>query len=243
MNSRSIIPIALFAFVTIDVRAAQTQTAESSKSVASHLASSSSESAVGSLNLSPYEQETLEIVLSQRHLEIEPVPEGKLLEGVDVVPLDVFEKRDPAPGFLNWFHYTTRPKIIEREILMKRQQPWVSWRVAETARRLRTLRQLSLVLVVPVKGSDGEHVRALVVTKDVWSLRLNTSITYKNGKLEYLLLQPSEENVAGTHLRIAGLYVYDVLSNSFGAVASHQCSRHAFEFPRVNECRRRAKHG
>jgi len=34
---------------------------------------------------------------------------------------------------------------------MQREQPWVQWRAAETARRLRALRQLSLVLVVPVK--------------------------------------------------------------------------------------------
>jgi len=184
-------------------------------------ASESSRPAIERLKLSAYEQEALEIVLKARHLELEPAPEGKLLEGVDIAPLDVFEPRDPAPAFLNWFHYTTRPKIIERELLMQREQPWVQWRAAETARRLRALRQLSLVLVVPVKGADGDHVRALIVTKDVWSLRLNTGITYRNGRLEYLLLQPSEENVAGTHLRIAGLYVYDVLSNSFGAITSH----------------------
>ena len=181
----------------------------------------SSQPAIEKLKLSAYEQEALEIVLKARHLELEPAPEGKLLEGVDIAPLDVFEPRDPAPAFLNWFHYTTRPMIIERELLMQREQPWVKWRAEEAARRLRALRQLSLVLVVPVKGADSQHVRALIVTKDVWSLRLNTGITYRNGTLEYLLLQPSEENVAGTHLRIAGLYVYDILSNSFGAIASH----------------------
>jgi hypothetical protein len=180
-----------------------------------------SELAIQRLKLSAYEREALEIVLKDKHLELEPAPEGKLLEGVDIAPLDVFEPRDPAPAFLNWFHHTTRPIVVERELLMPRERPWEAWRAEETARRLRALRQLSLVLVVPVKGSDGEHVRALIVTKDVWSLRLNTGIAYRNGKLEYLLLQPSEENVAGTHLRLAGLYIYDVLSNSFGAIASH----------------------
>jgi len=177
---------------------------------------------MSTLKLSSYEQESLEITLAQKGLELEPRPAGKSLEGVEVVPLDVFEPRDPAPGFLNWFHTTTRPRVIERELLFKPGQPWEQWRVDETARRLRGLRQLSLVLIVPVKGSDPEHIRALVITKDVWSLRLNTAITYKNGKLEYLLLQPSEENVAGTHLRIAGLYAYDVLSDSFGGILSHQ---------------------
>jgi len=178
-------------------------------------------SAVPGVRLSPYEQETLDIVLRTRGLEVDPTPEGKVLESVEVVPLDVFEPRDPAPRFLNWFHATTRPSIVARELLMSPGQPWVAWRAAETARRLRALRQVSLVLVVPTRGSDVKHVRALIVTKDVWSLRLNTSLRLRNGRLEYLLLQPSEENVSGTHLRIAGLYVYDRLSNSLGAIASH----------------------
>ena len=174
------------------------------------------------LKLSPYERETVEIVLKQRALEVEPNPEGKVLEGVDVVTLDVFEPRDPVPGFFDVFHTTTRSRIIERELLFNPGQPWTKWRVAETARRLRGIRQLSLVLIVPVRGSDSEHVRALVITKDVWSLRLNWNLRYKSGRLEYLLLQPSEENIAGTHLRLAGLYEYDVLTDSFGGTASHQ---------------------
>ena len=204
------------------VRAAPLQVAsEATRAAAERTSSEQARTAIARLKLSPYEQEALEITLEHKGLEVETSPEGKVIEGVEVVPLDVFEQRDPAPSFLNWFHATTRPKIVERELLFKPGQAWEQWRASETARRLRGLRQLSLVLVVPVRGSDGEHVRALVITKDVWSLRLNTALTYKNGKLEYLLLQPSEENVGGTHLRLAGLYVYDVLSNSFGAIASH----------------------
>jgi len=54
-------------------------------------ASESSRPAIERLKLSAYEQEALEIVLKARHLELEPAPEGKLLEGVDIAPLDVFE--------------------------------------------------------------------------------------------------------------------------------------------------------
>ena len=171
--------------------------------------------------LSRYEQDALDSVLESHGWQLEPEPEGKVLENFEIVPLDVFEPRDPAPEFLNWFHTRTRLPVIEREILMRRGQPWIDWRAAETARRLRDLRQLSLVLVVPIKGSDAEHVRALVITKDVWSLRLNSGWRYKDGRLEYLLLEPSEENVAGTHLRIAGLYVYDRVTNSYGGIVSH----------------------
>jgi hypothetical protein len=62
----------------------------------------------------------------------------------------------------------------------------------------------------------------LVVTKDVWSLRLNSSIRARNGTIEYLALQPSEENFAGMHLRFAGQFIYDLSTNTFGGTISHQ---------------------
>lgn len=171
--------------------------------------------------LSPYERETLDLVTKEHQWQIDPQPEGKLVEDFEIVTLDVFEPRDPAPAFLNLFHAKTRPHVIEREVLLRRGQPWVGWRATETARRLRNLRQLSLVLVVPIRGSDDRHVKALVVAKDVWSLRLNSAWRYKEGKLEYLLLEPSEENVFGTHLRVAGLFSYDRDTNAYGGVVSH----------------------
>jgi hypothetical protein len=171
--------------------------------------------------LSAYEQEALDEVIARRGVSIDPEPDGKLLEGFEIETLDVFEPRDPAPAFLNYFHMRTRPHVIEREILLRRGESWVSWRAAETARRLRNLRQLSLVLVVPIRGSDERHVKALVITKDVWSLRLNSAWRYKEGRLEYLMLEPSEENFFGTHLRVAGLFTYDRDINAYGAVVSH----------------------
>lgn len=171
--------------------------------------------------LSSYERETLDDALASRGLQLEPNPDGKVLQGFEIMPLEVIEQRDPAPGFLNWFHWKTQSRVIEREILARPGEPWVAWRAAETARRLRNLRQLSLVLVFPVKGSDPRSVKLLVITKDVWSLRLNSSWRFKDGRLEYMLLQPSEENLYGTHLRVAGLYAYDRVTNSYGGVVSH----------------------
>ncbi len=172
-------------------------------------------------HLSAYEQDAVDQVLRDRGWQLERCPAGKLVEGLEIVTLDVFEPRDPAPAFLNMFHMKTRPHVIEREILLRPGQTWIAWRANETARRLRNLRQLSLVLVVPIRGSDERHVRALVITKDVWSLRLNSAWRFKEGRLEYLLLEPSEENVFGTHLRVAGLFTYDRDVNAYGGIVSH----------------------
>lgn len=192
-----------------------------SQTVATEQAEAEAEDrADGTTGLSSYEQTTLAEVLSRRGWELESAPEGKLVERIETVTLDVFENRDPVPTWLNWFHTASRPDIIEQEVLNRPSQPF-SWRlVRETSRNLRALRQLSLVLVVPIKSRFPNRVRLLVITKDVWSLRLNSQYRIKNGEVEYLVLQPSEENLGGYHLRIAGQYIYELTTHTFGGSVS-----------------------
>ncbi|HVW28304.1 MAG TPA: hypothetical protein VHC69_23235 [Polyangiaceae bacterium] len=149
--------------------------------------------------LSDYEKESLRIALDDTGDQIDPSPQGKVVEGIDVVTLDVIERRDPAPRFLNWFHATSRPRIIEQDVLLHVGDRYDKALVEETERNLRQLRQLSVVLIVPTKGSAPDRVRLLVVTKDVWSLRLNWDPVFVNGALQSLYLQPSEENLLGLH--------------------------------------------
>ena len=166
---------------------------------------------------SSYERESIDDALKARDATIDDSPEGKTIEGVDVEALDVIEKRDPAPGFLNYFHARSRPYVIEREVLLGVGDRYRQALVDETARNLRDLIQLSLVVVVPMRGSAPDKVRLLVITKDVWSLRLNSDFRIAGGKLEYLLLQPSEWNVAGTHQTVGAQLVWQPLSYSLGA--------------------------
>lgn len=166
---------------------------------------------------SPYEKESIRIALAQTGREIEPSPEGKIIEGWDVVPLDVFEKRDPVPTFFNVFHWTSRPYTISRELLQEAGEPYRKVLIDETARNLRKLSaQLSLVLVVAVKGSRPGAVRVLLITKDVWSLRLNSNFRVTGGGIEQLYLQPSEQNVFGTHHVAAFDFFMQPLSQAFG---------------------------
>src|SRR5512133_1798433 len=161
-------------------------------------------------SLSQYERDILATVLRERHLELEAHPEEKGIEAVEVEPLDVFEAADPAPGWLNWFHSTTRSAVIEREVLLRTGQLYDQRLVDESARNLRKLKPLSLVLIVPVRARDSKRVRLLVITKDVWSLRVDTAYSSRNYGIERLALQPSEINLFGTHLALAARYEYDV---------------------------------
>lgn len=172
--------------------------------------------------LSHYEREILHAVLGEREFVLDEHPEGKVIESIELEPLDVFDEADPAPDWLNWFHTTTRTSVLERELLIRKGSLYDRRLIDESARNLRKLRQLSLVLVVPVRSADPTRVRLLVITKDVWSLRLNTALSSRNGKVEHLALVPSEINVAGTHLSLAAQYEYDISTNTFGGTLSYR---------------------
>lgn len=166
---------------------------------------------------SAYEKESIRIALAQTGREIEKNPEGKTIEGYDVVALDVFEKRDPVPTAFNIFHWTSRPYTISRELLAAPGDRYQKVIIDETARNLRKLSaQLSLVIVVPVKGEKPDTVRVLLITKDVWSLRLNSNFRYAGGALEQFYLQPSEQNVFGTHHVAAVDFFLQPLSYALG---------------------------
>jgi hypothetical protein len=59
------------------------------------------------------------------------------------------------------------------------------------------------VLLIAVQGSTPDRVRLLVITKDIWSLRLNWSPVFVGNSLQSLVLQPAEQNVFGTHHQAA----------------------------------------
>jgi hypothetical protein len=163
---------------------------------------------------SAYEQASLDAALRELGASIEPAPEGKTFEGADIVTLEVLEERDPLQGWgierndgtqlsaneiLNDLHATSRHPVIEREVLLVLGRPYEQALADQSARNLRGLVQLSLVIVVPIRGSAPDRVRLLVITKDVWSIRLNSDFKVGSGGLESLLLQPTESNLAGTH--------------------------------------------
>jgi hemolysin activation/secretion protein len=165
---------------------------------------------------SRYEDETIANVSKQIGGKIDLEPEGKIIEGIEIHTLEVIEPRDPAPEFLNIFHGTTGHYVIDREVLQRPGERYKQTLVDETARNLARLVQLSVVIVLPFEGSAPDRVRVVVITKDVWSLRLNSDYAISSGGLERLLLQPSETNIFGTQQTIYARYTYHPEAHSFG---------------------------
>ena len=155
-----------------------------------------------------YEEAWIERALQTTGLVREPSPEGKLLERVEILRGDVISETDPWPPVLNLVHATTRDEVVRQELLLAPGESWDQDRVDETARNLRRLSILSVVRTVACRGSAPDRVVLLIVTKDLWSLRVNTVFTLVGSNLQSLDIQPTEQNLFGTgdsaglHLRL-----------------------------------------
>ncbi|HSO37235.1 MAG TPA: hypothetical protein VLT33_32135, partial [Labilithrix sp.] len=159
---------------------------------------------------SAYEKETIARALDATHSKLDPAPQGKTIEGVETLRLEVLEDRDPVPDrvigvptrrLLNSLHATTRDRIIRREMLLREGDPYDQVTIDETARNMRGRMplQVSVVLIVPTEGTTHDTVKLLVITKDIWSLRLSYDMAITQGGLENLLIVPQETNLFGWH--------------------------------------------
>jgi hypothetical protein len=165
---------------------------------------------------SPYELYAIHDAEEKLHSTIDPNPDGKTIERIETVRLDVIEKRDPVPDWIDIFHAKTRAYVVEREVLSHVGDLYNHLIADETARNLRGLSQLSLVVVVALKGSTPNSVLLVVITKDVWSLRLAWNVAVTPGGVESLEVQPSETNLAGTQQTVLADWLYDPKTNTFG---------------------------
>jgi hypothetical protein len=153
---------------------------------------------------SPLEAERIARALRRVHGKLDEQPQGKRIESIEVVALPVFEPEDPVPQFLNWFHVTTLDYVIEREVLLRKGSVYDQRLSDETERNLRALLLFSIVVALPMQGSTPDSVRYLVITKDIWSLRVGWDGRVNQGVIDYLALTPTERNLFGTGRQLFG---------------------------------------
>ncbi len=157
-----------------------------------------------------YEYQSLRLALDRFGLEIDPLPEGKVLRRIYVMNQEVFGPRDGRLlGWFNVFHRTTRVDQIEREVILRPGQVWDESKVKETERKLRNPIFTTLVIIVPVRSPEAGTVDLLVVTRDVWSLRFNSSFEIQERKLIDLQISISENNLLGWRKHVAAVFLMD----------------------------------
>jgi hypothetical protein len=164
---------------------------------------------------SPLEQATLGRALAARGYEVEPSPWGKVIDRIHVYNEDVFAE-DNWLRFFNYFHWTTREHSIVDELTIGEGELWDQARVEESMRRLRDPLYSTVIAFVPVKSQKPGRVDLFVVTRDVWSLRLNTNYTYQESSLTYLSISLSENNFLGHRNLVAAALLMDQGSVAVG---------------------------
>lgn len=162
-------------------------------------------------NLGKFERETVNDALQALELTLEPKPEGKVLDRIWVWNGEVFSKRDAFLQWFNIFHRTTRQGIIEREVLLRPGMVWDRELVDESVRRIRGPEYSNVVAIFAVKhGKDpAGKFDLLVVTRDLWSLRLNSNFDTIGDELTMLTFSLAENNFLGWRKKLALTFFMD----------------------------------
>ena len=133
-----------------------------------------------------YGDEVSFLALQAQGWKIHPQPEDKLIVKVHVLSLPVFLKREGLKHIgtaLNLLHVTTKSSVIKKESRLFSGQKWSSANALETERNLRTLAIFSSAQVYPVTrvhhvDPNKAALEVLIVTRDLWSLRLESAFSY-----------------------------------------------------------------
>jgi hypothetical protein len=156
------------------------------------------------------EREEVDGVLAAQGLALDRAPAGKRVRNIVVVTHPVFGERDGGfLRFFNIFHATTRPRAVVRELVFGSGDPWDQARIDESLRQLRDPRFHNVLVILPVVTGEEGTVDALVVIRDVWSLRLNSRYEVVGSTITSLSLSLSENNLFGLRKRAALVFAMD----------------------------------
>ncbi|MCC6749481.1 MAG: hypothetical protein IT371_17585 [Deltaproteobacteria bacterium] len=181
-----------------------------------------SSSAASALDLKKqYEDELVQWALNQARLSRDPEPHGKRIDRIVIVRENVIAKSDPWPTFFNWIHVKTRDHVVRRELLIREGDVWDPERVAESERNLRSTFIIAVARTAACRSSRPGHVTLLVVTKDLWSLRLNTKFSLTGGVLKLLDFNPTEMNFLGRNKAVSVRVKFSQLDLHAGAIRDH----------------------
>lgn len=163
-----------------------------------------------------YQRAWIDRALQAKGLRIDPSPEGKRIESIWILPEDVLTEQDPWPAILAKVHVTTLESVVRQELLFREGESWVGELVDETERNLRGNLFVSVARILPVRERSADQLSALVLTKDLWSLRSSFDYSYVGGRLEFFDLQLGEHNLLGRNKAVSVNYQLDLATHLLG---------------------------
>jgi hypothetical protein len=128
---------------------------------------------------------------------------------VDVRREDIFDQSDSASFIArvaNMLHIVTKPKVVNRELLIVEGQPYDSVTAAETARNLRKLGIFREVSVDSARSGDSlvEHV----TTRDSWTTQPYVSFKSTGDQITWGV-GIAEKNLLGYQTKVSLKYTQD----------------------------------
>jgi hypothetical protein len=158
------------------------------------------------------------VLAAQPELETPAIPPGSVIGEVRIVNQDIFDPSRPGEDrklfrFANRLHRTTRPGVIERQLLFQPGDVFSPELVAESARLLRQNDYLYDVDVKPILREDGK-VDVEVTTRDVWTLEGSASFNRSGGE-NNTSFSLEDTNLLGTgkELSLSRIGTFDRISN------------------------------
>ena len=131
--------------------------------------------------------------------------QGAVVGKVTIVVGDVFDTSLKGErGWLyrttNKLHISTKPSVIEAQLLFKKGDPYRHRLIQESERILRSRQYLYDATIVPI-GWDGHAVDLEVRTRDVWTLNPGVNFSRKGGENAFGV-SIEEDNLLGTGQRL-----------------------------------------
>lgn len=128
---------------------------------------------------------------------------------IEIIPLPIFNTLNPRENhrlyeFVNSVHASTRPFVINHQLLFASGQPFSVQRVEESERILRANPYFVDVAIVPWRVC-GNSVDMLVITRDLWTLLPKLSYSHTGGDTEWGL-EIEDTNVLGTGTQLSFAY-------------------------------------
>ncbi len=155
------------------------------------------------------EKEAVDLALRREGMTLDPDPDGKIVGRIRVVNLEVFLDGDGSLTWFNRFHFTTDAEIVTREVLLRPGTIWNQALVDETRRNLIDPFLSNVVVLLPLVSEQPGQVDLIVVTRDVWSLRLNSNFEVQGDALTRLAFSLSENNIFGWRKKLIFAFAMD----------------------------------
>lgn len=206
---RSVRLLAICVLLATSLASAQRADIRAERARAEQLCAAKSPDCDWVATLSSLERLSVKRAIAARGYVVEPSPWGKVIGKIEVYNEDVFAEKNRLLRFFNHFHVTTKEPAIRREIVARPGDVWNQLQIEESARRLRDPLFSSVIAIIPIKSDEEGKVDVLVVTRDIWSLRLNTAYTVQQGELTDLSISLSENNFLGRRKVVAAAFTMD----------------------------------